>query len=64
MRLSRRNFFEGALSGGAYLALGAGPLRQLAFAASPGAQTVSSWCCICAGLATGSTSCAPQTTRI
>ncbi|MGO9485250.1 MAG: DUF1501 domain-containing protein [Rhodomicrobium sp.] len=38
MRLSRRNFFEGALSGGAFLALGAGPSRQLAFAASAGAQ--------------------------
>lgn len=38
MRLSRRNFFEAALSGGAYFALGAGPLRQLAFAASPDAQ--------------------------
>jgi uncharacterized protein (DUF1501 family) len=38
MRLSRRTFIEAALSGGAYLALGSGPLRQLALAASPDAQ--------------------------
>ncbi len=38
MRLSRRNLLEGALSGGALLTLGAAPLRQLAFAASPAAQ--------------------------
>ncbi len=38
MRLSRRNFFEAAFTGGAYLALGGGPLRQLAFAAPAGAQ--------------------------
>jgi hypothetical protein len=35
MRLSRRNFLEGALAGGALLTLDAGTLRQLAFAASP-----------------------------
>src|SRR5208282_4449203 len=39
MRLSRRTFFEGALSGGAFLALGAGPLRQFALAAAPEAQS-------------------------
>ncbi len=38
MRLSRRNFLEGALSGSALLTLSTGPARQLAFAASPGAQ--------------------------
>ncbi len=38
MRLSRRNFLEGALTGGALLTLEAGALRQLAFAAEPEAK--------------------------
>jgi uncharacterized protein (DUF1501 family) len=38
MQLSRRNFFEAALTGGAFLALETGPLRQLALAAEPRAQ--------------------------
>jgi|SRR5208337_648082 len=38
MRSSRRAFLEGALSGSALLTLSGAPLRQLAFAASPGAQ--------------------------
>jgi uncharacterized protein (DUF1501 family) len=38
MRLSRRSFLEGALTGGALLTLEAGALRQLAFAAAPEAK--------------------------
>jgi uncharacterized protein (DUF1501 family) len=38
MRLSRRNFLEGALSGSALLTLTSGSPRQLAFAASPEAK--------------------------
>jgi uncharacterized protein (DUF1501 family) len=38
MRLSRRNFLEGALSGSALLTLTGGTLRQAAFAAAPGVQ--------------------------
>ncbi len=38
MRLSRRNFLERALSGGALLTLCEAPLCQLAFAASPASQ--------------------------
>ncbi len=38
MRLSRRTFLEGALTGGALLTLETGALRQLAFAAAPEAK--------------------------
>jgi uncharacterized protein (DUF1501 family) len=38
MRLSRRNFLEGALSGSALLTLSSGTLRQAAFAAAPEAK--------------------------
>jgi uncharacterized protein (DUF1501 family) len=40
MRLSRRNFLEGALSGGALLTLSSTRPSQLAFAASPGAEQI------------------------
>ena len=38
MRFTRRNFLGGALAGGALLTLETGALRQLAFAAEPGAK--------------------------
>ncbi len=38
MRISRRRFLEGALTGGAVLTLEAGPLRQIGFAAAPDAK--------------------------